>query len=213
MALLVLVGFASVAYADGTVTDVKVVGGSNTVRIEVSASGPVQHRAKALTQPQNQIIVDVFPAKLGGNVKGAMPINKGLVSSASVKQLTDSTVRITVSTVSLPDYKVVTATGSKGLTLSVSTVTMAEGKQTNTPAEPVQAAQPEPKQPKQPVARTPGSSARGEAGAGSSGSSPGRSSYDRPLGLGSGNVGFAPPPCSPPRGQPSQARDSGLRQR
>ena len=60
MALLVLVGFASVAYADGTVTDVKVVGGSNTVRIEVSASGPVQHRAKALTQPQNQIIVDVF---------------------------------------------------------------------------------------------------------------------------------------------------------
>jgi type II secretory pathway component GspD/PulD (secretin) len=153
MALLVLVGFASVAYADGTVTDVKVVGGSNTVRIEVSASGPVQHRAKALTQPQNQIIVDVFPAKLGGNVKGAMPINKGLVSNASVKQLTDSTVRITVSTVSLPDYKVVTATGSKGLTLSVSTVTMAEGKQSNTPAEPVQAAQPEPKQPvKQPVA-------------------------------------------------------------
>ncbi len=158
MALLVLVGFASVAYADGTVTDVKVVGGNNTVRIEVSASGPVQHRAKALTQPQNQIIVDVFPAKLGSNVKGAMPINKGLVSSASVKQLTDSTVRITVSTVSLPDYKVVTATGSKGLTLSVSTVTMAEGKQTNTPAEPVQAAQPEPKQPKQPkqpVAHTP----------------------------------------------------------
>ena len=155
MALLVLVGFASVAYADGTVTDVKVVGGNNTVRIEVSASGPVQHRAKALTQPQNQIIVDVFPAKLGGNVKGAMPINKGLVSSASVKQLTDSTVRITVSTVSLPDYKVVTATGSKGLTLSVSTVTMAEGKQVNTPAEPVQAAQPEPKQPKQPVAHTP----------------------------------------------------------
>ena len=95
----------------------------------------------------------MFPAKLGGNVKGAMPINKGLVSNASVKQLTDSTVRITVSTVSLPDYKVVTATGSKGLTLSVSTVTMAEGKQVNTPAEPVQAAQPEPKQPvKQPVA-------------------------------------------------------------
>jgi type II secretory pathway component GspD/PulD (secretin) len=154
MALLVLVGFASVAYADGTVTDVKVVGGSNTVRIEVSASGPVQHRAKALTQPQNQIIVDVFPAKLGSNVKGAMPINKGLVSSASVKQLTDSTVRITVSTVSLPDYKVVTASGSKGLTLSVSTVTMAEGKQATTPAEPVQAAEPvAPKhQPQQPVA-------------------------------------------------------------
>lgn len=142
MALLVLVGFASVAYAEGTVTDVKVVGGSNTVRIEVSASGPVQHRAKALTQPQNQIIVDVFPAKLGSNVKGDMPINKGLVSSANVKQLTDNTVRITVSTISLPDYNVVTASGSKGLTLSVSTVTMAEGKVSTTPAEPVQPTEP-----------------------------------------------------------------------
>ena len=142
MALLVLVGFASVAYAEGTVTDVKVVGGSNTVRIEVSASGPVQHRAKALTQPQNQIIVDVFPAKLGSNVKGDMPINKGLVSSATVKQLTDNTVRITVSTISLPDYNVVNAMGSKGLTLSVSTVTMAEGKVSNAPAEPVQASEP-----------------------------------------------------------------------
>lgn len=142
MALLVLVGFALVAYAEGTVTDVKVVGGGSTVRIEVSASGPVQHRAKALTQPQNQIIVDVFPAKLGGNVKGDMPINKGLVSSATVKQLTDNTVRITVSTISLPDYNVVTASGSKGLTLSVSTVTMAEGKVSTTPAEPVQPSEP-----------------------------------------------------------------------
>jgi len=153
MALLLLVGFASVAYADGTVTDVKVVGGSNTVRIEVSASGPVQHRAKALTQPQNQIIVDVFPAKLGGNVKGDMPINKGLVSNATVKQLTDNTVRITVSTISLPDYNVVTASGSKGLTLSVSTVTMAEGKVSSAPAEPVQPK--EPVAPKHPVATKP----------------------------------------------------------
>jgi len=143
IAFLVLVGVVSAAYAEGTVTDVKVVGGSNTVRIEVSASGPVQHRAKALTQPQNQIIVDVFPAKLGGSVKGDMPINKGLVSSASVKQLTDNTVRITVNTISLPDYKVVTANESKGLTLSVSTVTMAEGKVSNAPAEPVQTDKPE----------------------------------------------------------------------
>jgi len=137
-----LVGVASAVSAEGTVTDVKVVGGSSTVRIELSASGPVQHRAKALTQPQSQIIVDVFPAKLDGKVKGDMPINKGLVSSATVKQLTDNTVRVTVNTVSLPDFKVVNAAGSKGLTLSVSTVTMAEGKASTTPAEPVQAAQP-----------------------------------------------------------------------
>lgn len=142
IALLVLVGFVAAASAEGTVTDVKVVGGSSSVRIEVSASGPVQHRAKALTQPQNQIIVDVFPAKLGGGVKGDMPINKGLVSSATVKQLTDNTVRVTVNTVSLPDYKVVTANGAKGLTLSVSTVTMAEGKVSSTPAEPVATAEP-----------------------------------------------------------------------
>ena len=142
LALLMLVGVASAVSAEGTITDVKVVGGNSSVRIEVSASGPVQHRAKALTQPQSQIIVDVFPAKLDGKVKGEVPINKGLVSSATVKQLTDNTVRVTVNTVSLPDYKVVNAAGSKGLTLSVSTVTMAEGKASTTPAEPVQAAQP-----------------------------------------------------------------------
>jgi len=151
LALLMLVGVYSAASAEGTVTDVKVVGGSNTVRIEVSASGPVQHRAKALTQPQHQIIVDVFPAKLGKGVGGEMPINKGLVSNATVKQLTDNTVRVTINTISLPDYKVVTATGSKGLTLSVSTVTMAEGKATTAPAQPVQAAEPVPA--KQPVAQ------------------------------------------------------------
>lgn len=143
LAFLMLVGVISAASAEGTVTDVKVVGGSNTVRIEVSASGPVQHRAKALTQPQNQIIVDVFPAKLGSGVAGETPINKGLVSNATVKQLTDNTVRITVNTITLPDYKVVAASGSKGLSLSVSTVTMAEGKASTAPAEPVQASQPE----------------------------------------------------------------------
>lgn len=147
---LMLVGVVSAVSAEGTVTDVKVVGGSNTVRIQVSASGPVQHRAKALTQPQNQIIVDVFPAKLGSNVKGEMPINKGLVTGATVKQLTDNTVRVTVTAITLPEYNVVTSGGSKGLTLSVSTVTMAEGKESKAPAESVAVAEP-----KEPVHQAP----------------------------------------------------------
>lgn len=152
VAFLVLVGVASAVSAEGTVTDVKVVGGSNQVRIEVSASGPVQHRAKALTQPQNQIIVDVFPAKLGKSVKGDMPINKGLVSNASVKQLTDNTVRITVNTISLPEYTV--RKGDKGLTLAVSTTDIAEAKATSAPAAPVAVSEPmtpAPVAPKAPV--------------------------------------------------------------
>src|SRR5688500_3893896 len=84
---LFLVGFYAVsAFADGTVTDVRVVDGTGTLRVEITASGPVQHRAKALTQPQKMIIVDVFPATLGGNVKQSFPVNKGLVSNVRVKQ-------------------------------------------------------------------------------------------------------------------------------
>ena len=132
-----LVGFCAVtAFAEGTVTDVRVVDGNNSLKIEVTASGPVQHRAKALSQPQKMIIVDVFPATLGNNVKTSFPVNKGLVSNVRVKQYTDNTVRVYVEAISLPEYKVVTAAGSKGLTLAVSTANIAaEGKASTTPSE------------------------------------------------------------------------------
>jgi type II secretory pathway component GspD/PulD (secretin) len=149
---LVLLGFVTgSAFADGQVTGVKVVDGTNTIKVEITANGPVQHRAKALTEPQKMIIVDVFPATLGGNVKTSFPVNKGLVSNVRVKQYTDNTVRVYVDTISVPEYKVVTAAGSKGLTLAVSTAHMAEGKESKTPAEAAETPAPAPK----PVAATP----------------------------------------------------------
>jgi type II secretory pathway component GspD/PulD (secretin) len=130
---LLVCGFSATAtYADGTVTGIKVVNGSNALRVEISANGSVQHRTKVLSSPQKQIIVDVFPATLGHDVKSTYPINKGLVSGIHVSQVTDNTVRFSIDVVSLPEYKVIT--GSKGLTLAVSTATIAEGKASSTPA-------------------------------------------------------------------------------
>lgn len=164
-----LVGLcAASAFAEGTVTDVKVTDGTGTLKVEVSANGPVQHRAKALTQPQKMIVVDIFPAVLGKNVKATFPVNRGLVDSVRVKQYTDNTVRVYVEVITMPEYKVVTASGSKGLTLAISESNMAEGKGPTTPApvaqeSPVAAPKATPKpiarptQPKpvQPIARTP----------------------------------------------------------
>lgn len=145
-------------YAEGSVTDVKITDAANTVKIEIISNGPVQHRTKSLTQPQKAIVIDVFPAKLGANVKAHYAVNKGLVSNVRVKQLTDNTVRVTVDAVSLPEYKVVTSSGSKGLTVAVSTSNIAEGKATTAPVEvaetPKQPVAPKahPKQPKAPKA-------------------------------------------------------------
>ena len=128
-----LTALCTAGYADGAVTDLKVVEGANTVKIEIVSNGPVQHRAKSITQPGKAVIIDVFPAKLGAKVKALYAVNKGLVSNVRVKQYTDNTVRVTVEAVSLPEYKVVTSSDSKGLTVAVSTSTMAEGKATTTP--------------------------------------------------------------------------------
>lgn len=165
-----LVGLCTAsAFAEGTVTDVKVTDGTGTLKVEVSANGPVQHRAKALSQPQKMIVVDIFPAVLGKNVKATFPVNRGLVDSVRVKQYTDNTVRVYVEVITMPEYKVVTAAGSKGLTLAISEANMAEGKVPTTPApvahedpRPAPKATPKPiarpTQPKpqpQPIARTP----------------------------------------------------------
>jgi type II secretory pathway component GspD/PulD (secretin) len=87
-----------------------------------------------LSSPQKQIIVDVFPATLGQDVKSTYPINKGLVSGIHVTQVTDNTVRLAIDVISVPEYKVVAVPGSKGLTLAVSTATIATGKASSTPA-------------------------------------------------------------------------------
>jgi len=135
LSCFILTALSAASYADGAVTDLKVVEGANTVKIEIVSNGPVQHRAKSIAQPNKAVVIDVFPAKLGPNVKATYSVNKGLVSNVRVKQYTDNTVRVTVDAVSLPDYKIVTSNGSKGLTVAVSTSTIAEGKATTAPAE------------------------------------------------------------------------------
>jgi type II secretory pathway component GspD/PulD (secretin) len=130
---LLVCGFSATAtYADGTVTGIKVVNGSNALRVEISANGTVHHRTKTLSSPQKQIIVDVFPATLGQGVKANYAINKGLVNGVHVKQLTDNTVRVSIDVIAQPEYKVVDAPGSKGLTLAISDV-MTTGKASSTP--------------------------------------------------------------------------------
>jgi type II secretory pathway component GspD/PulD (secretin) len=142
------------AHAEGLVTGLKVSEGANTVKIDIQANGSIQHRTKTLSQPGKAIVVDVFPAKLGSGVKADYAVNKGLVSNVHVKQYTDNTVRITVDAISLPEYKVTSGAGSQGLTLAVSTSTIAEGKPSTNPATAVEtapvnvAAAPKPASPK-----------------------------------------------------------------
>jgi general secretion pathway protein D/type IV pilus assembly protein PilQ len=139
---------ASAASA-ATVTDIKVSDGTGTLKVEVGASGPVQHRAKTLSQPQKLIVVDIFPAVLGSNVKTSFDVNMGLVEKVRVKQYNDNTVRVYVDVITHPEYKVITAAGSQGLTLAISTAQMAEGKDTSAPTESAGETQPAP----QPVAQ------------------------------------------------------------
>lgn len=121
------------AHAEGVITGLKVSEGANTVKIDIASNGSVQHRTKTQAQPGKAIIVDVFPAKLGSGVKTDYAVNRGLVSNVHVKQYTDNTVRITVDAISLPEYKVTTGAGNQGLTLNVSTSTIAEGKPSTNP--------------------------------------------------------------------------------
>lgn len=138
------------AHAEGVITGLKVSEGANTVKIDIASNGSVQHRTKTQAQPGKAIIVDVFPAKLGSGVKTDYAVNRGLVSKVHVKQYTDNTVRITVDAISLPEYKVTAGAGNQGLSLAVSTSTIAEGKPSTNPvavAEPPKTS-PEPAAPK-----------------------------------------------------------------
>jgi type IV pilus secretin PilQ/predicted competence protein len=143
LACMLVVGFACStvsAASAATVTDVKVSDGSGTLRVEIGANGAVKHRSRTLDQPQKLIVVDIFPAVLGSNVRTTFDVNKGLVEKVRVKQYNDTTVRVYVEVISHPEYKVMTANGSRGLTLAVSTAQMAEGKASSTPSRTAEAA-------------------------------------------------------------------------
>ena len=133
LALGLVVSTATAAEA-ATLTDVKVSEKSGKLHVEIGASGSVTHRAKTLSKPQKLIVVDIFPAVIGKNVRTSFDVNKGLVEKVRVKQYNDNTVRVYVDVVSHPEYKVMTASGSRGLTLAMSTSKMAEGKSSSAPS-------------------------------------------------------------------------------
>ena len=133
LAVGLAVSTASAAQA-ATVTDVKVSDSSGTLQVEIGASGSVKHRAKTLSKPQKLIVVDIFPAVIGENVRTSFDVNQGLVEKVRVKQYNDNTVRVYVDVISHPEYKVMTSSGSRGLTLAINTSQIAEGKPTSAPA-------------------------------------------------------------------------------
>lgn len=133
LAVGLAVSTASAAQA-ATVTDVKVSDSSGTLQVEIGASGSVKHRAKTLSKPQKLIVVDIFPAVIGENVRTSFDVNQGLVEKVRVKQYNDNTVRVYVDVISHPEYKVMTSSGSRGLTLAINTSQIAEGKPESAPA-------------------------------------------------------------------------------
>ena len=138
-----------------SVTGVKVSQDGQMLNVEVGASGRVQHRSKVLTSPQKIIVVDVFPAKLKDGVPASTDVNQGLVEKVRVKQYAENTVRIYVDVISPPEFKVVTASDSKGLTLAINANKMAAGETKSAP-EPVAKTEPA----KAPVKTAPAQPAR-----------------------------------------------------
>lgn len=124
-----------------TVTGVKVSQKGQMLNVEVGASGRVQHRSKVLTSPQKFIVIDVFPAKLKDGVPASTDVNQGLVEKVRVKQYAENTVRIYVDVITPPEFKVVTAADSKGLTVAIEANKMAAGETKSAP-EPVAKAAP-----------------------------------------------------------------------
>ena len=123
-----------------TVTGVKVSQKGQMLNIEVGASGRVQHRSKVLTSPQKFIVIDVFPAKLKDGVPASTDVNQGLVEKVRVKQYAENTVRIYVDVITPPEFKVVTAADSKGLTVAIEANKMAAGETKSAPESVAQAA-------------------------------------------------------------------------
>jgi len=117
-----------------TVTGVKVSQNGEMLNVEVGASGRVQHRSKVLTSPQKFIVIDVFPAKLKDGVPESTAVNQGLVEKIRVKQYAENTVRIYVDVISPPEFKVMTASDAKGLTVAINANKMASGETKSAPA-------------------------------------------------------------------------------
>lgn len=123
-----------------TVTGVKVSQKGQMLNVEVGANGRVQHRSKVLTSPQKFIVIDVFPAKLKDGVPASTAVNQGLVEKVRVKQYAENTVRIYVDVITPPEFKVMTASDAKGLTVAINANKMASGGTKSAPVQTAKAA-------------------------------------------------------------------------
>lgn len=126
---LLVLFFAAVAFSPvfanpgATVTGVKVLDKAGKVHVQVDTNGAVSNYAYRTSNPREAVVVELFPATLASNVTKKTAVNKGLIEEVQLVQATDKqeTVKVVVNVVSHPDYKVVPATGKKGVTVELGT--------------------------------------------------------------------------------------------
>jgi type II secretory pathway component GspD/PulD (secretin) len=127
LAALLLLPVLSTPAGAATITGVKVMDGTGTLKVEVRANGSVQYSSKVVQTPRPMLVFDVWPATLGSGVKPSVEVNRGLVEKVRVSQLKPGTVRLYVDVITVPQYKVMTTPGA-GLTVAISTAQMAQAK-------------------------------------------------------------------------------------
>jgi uncharacterized membrane protein len=110
------------AAPDATVTSVKVMDRTGTIKVIVGADGAVSYSAYRMKSP-NALVVEVYPANLSSKVKKKIDVNYGLIEDVRVIQATDKarTVKVIVDVISPVDYKVITEAGRCGFTLELGT--------------------------------------------------------------------------------------------
>lgn len=144
-----LLTIASPIYAapDATVSSVKVMDRTGTIKVIVGTNEAVSYSAYRVKSPKNALIVEVYPAMMSPKVKSKIDVNYGLVEGVRVIKATDkaSTVKVIVDLISPVDYKVITAAGRRGFTVELGTAMISTAKATKavasapeTPAEPVE---------------------------------------------------------------------------
>lgn len=128
LSLCVVASAAAPADAAATVNSVKVMDRTgSTVKIAVTADTAVSNY---VSEKDNTVVAELFPAVLGSSAEKNTSINYGLVEGVRLVQSTEKaeTVKVIVDVVSQPQYKVVPADGKKGVVLEFSSLSMGADK-------------------------------------------------------------------------------------
>jgi type II secretory pathway component GspD/PulD (secretin) len=142
VAMLVIAALAAVgappAHAKApVVTDVQVKpGASGKLSVHVSATGEVKTRVITLTDPRNQLVVEVSPAQLATDVPKSYEVNQGIVERVRVGQFSDkdNIVRVVVDLNAPAKYQLNMAHSQKAFMLSMDTQATAAAKATTATA-------------------------------------------------------------------------------